>query len=135
MKKALAAIAMFCGCMHVQAQEDVIPRDIIEQRIEAASDQLGDDSSVDLTALVDQLTDRLKNPIDLNHTCLLYTSDAADERSSVDLGGRRIIKKKKNQYCLLYKTDATMQNRCLSLISVAAGCSYKQHICDHMWCE
>ena len=29
------------------------------------------------------------------HFCLLYTSDAADERSSVDLGGRRIIKKKK----------------------------------------
>ena len=29
-------------------------------------------------------------------TCLLYTSDAADERSSVDLGGRRIIKKKHN---------------------------------------
>ena len=28
-------------------------------------------------------------------TCLLYTSDAADERSSVDLGGRRIIKKNK----------------------------------------
>ena len=26
--------------------------------------------------------------------CLLYTSDAVDERSSVDLGGRRIIKKK-----------------------------------------
>ena len=31
----------------------------------------------------------------IGHTCLLYTSDAADERSSVDLGGRRIIKKKK----------------------------------------
>ena len=29
------------------------------------------------------------------NNCLLYTSDAADERSSVDLGGRRIIKKKK----------------------------------------
>ena len=29
----------------------------------------------------------------LNMDCLLYTSDAADERSSVDLGGRRIIKK------------------------------------------
>src|SRR5678810_681873 len=27
------------------------------------------------------------------YICLLYTSDAADERSSVDLGGRRIIKK------------------------------------------
>ena len=31
-------------------------------------------------------------------TCLLYTSDAADERSSVDLGGRRIIKKKTIKY-------------------------------------
>ena len=32
--------------------------------------------------------------------CLLYTSDAADERSSVDLGGRRIIKKKtREKYC------------------------------------
>ena len=29
--------------------------------------------------------------------CLLYTSDAADERSSVDLGGRRIIKKNKKK--------------------------------------
>ena len=34
-------------------------------------------------------------PQPLSH-CLLYTSDAADERSSVDLGGRRIIKKKKH---------------------------------------
>src|SRR5678809_1543145 len=36
------------------------------------------------------------NPNDLPrlYDCLLYTSDAADERSSVDLGGRRIIKKK-----------------------------------------
>ena len=33
----------------------------------------------------------------LYRLCLLYTSDAADERSSVDLGGRRIIKKKKNE--------------------------------------
>ena len=31
----------------------------------------------------------------MTSACLLYTSDAADERSSVDLGGRRIIKKKK----------------------------------------
>eukprot|EP00658_Telonema_sp_P-2_P009386 TRINITY_DN13517_c0_g1_i4.p2 TRINITY_DN13517_c0_g1~~TRINITY_DN13517_c0_g1_i4.p2 ORF type:complete len:126 (+),score=45.81 TRINITY_DN13517_c0_g1_i4:201-578(+) len=30
-----------------------------------------------------------------NVCCLLYTSDAADEEDSVDLGGRRIIKKKK----------------------------------------
>ena len=31
----------------------------------------------------------------MNYICLLYTSDAADERSSVDLGGARIIKKNK----------------------------------------
>ena len=31
------------------------------------------------------------------NTCLLYTSDAADERSSVDLGGRRTIKQKKKK--------------------------------------
>ena len=35
--------------------------------------------------------------------CLLYTSDAADERSSVDLGGRRIIKKKQNQSMYLHR--------------------------------
>ena len=29
--------------------------------------------------------------------CLLYTSDAADEEDSVDLGGRRIMKKKKQK--------------------------------------
>ena len=31
-------------------------------------------------------------------TCLLYTSDAADEEDSVDLGGRRIIKKKRHKW-------------------------------------
>src|SRR5659263_705981 len=31
-----------------------------------------------------------------SYTCLLYTSDAADDLLCVDLGGRRIIKKKKN---------------------------------------
>ena len=35
-----------------------------------------------------------KDSLGNTDTCLLYTSDAADERSSVDLGGRRIIKKK-----------------------------------------
>src|SRR5450756_3144994 len=32
-----------------------------------------------------------------HHTCLLYTSDAADDLLCVDLGGRRIIKKKKKK--------------------------------------
>ena len=30
-------------------------------------------------------------------SCLLYTSDAADDLLCVDLGGRRIIEKKKNK--------------------------------------
>ena len=33
-------------------------------------------------------------PEELGYVCLLYTSDAADEEDSVDLGGRGIIKKK-----------------------------------------
>ena len=34
---------------------------------------------------------------DMLFGCLLYTSDAADEEDSVDLGGRRINKKKKKE--------------------------------------
>ena len=40
---------------------------------------------------------REQQKVSATTACLLYTSDAADERSSVDLGGRRIIKKKKTQ--------------------------------------
>lgn len=69
MKRLLIGTTGMIGLVPLCAQvDDEIPRDIIEQRIEAASDQLGDDNSVDLTALFDQLTDRLKNPVDLNHT-------------------------------------------------------------------
>ena len=39
----------------------------------------------------------IEEPVTINKSCLLYTSDAADERSSVDLGGRRIIKKKNKE--------------------------------------
>ena len=49
----------------------------------------------DIENLKAELTKRLGVPVAVNiEDCLLYTSDAADERSSVDLGGRRIIKKK-----------------------------------------
>ena len=44
-----------------------------------------------------QRIDRTGNSTTYGGPCLLYTSDAADERSSVDLGGRRIIKKKKKE--------------------------------------
>src|SRR5665811_2470143 len=36
-------------------------------------------------------------PVGPPHHCLLYTSDAADDLTRVDLGGRRIIKKKKKK--------------------------------------
>ena len=39
-------------------------------------------------------------------SCLLYTSDAADERSSVDLGGRRLIKKKKKEAALQHERNS-----------------------------
>ena len=40
-------------------------------------------------------------------TCLLYTSDAADEEDSVDLGGRRIIKK---LYFFSSESEFSMKN-------------------------
>ena len=50
---------------------------------------------MDSTQIAPLIYLHLKNQILLKvFFCLLYTSDAADERSSVDLGGRRIIKKK-----------------------------------------
>ena len=39
--------------------------------------------------------------LDQIQNCLLYTSDAADDLLCVDLGGRRIIKKKKSYTDLL----------------------------------
>ena len=44
---------------------------------------------------VENTPNKIEDAVD-DIICLLYTSDAADERSSVDLGGRRIIKKKNN---------------------------------------
>ena len=47
--------------------------------------------------------------------CLLYTSDAADEEDSVDLGGRRIIKK---LFCFIpYLKDFVLVNKFFHLTS------------------
>ena len=43
--------------------------------------------------------------------CLLYTSDAADERSSVNLGGRSIINKKKKTKNTSSRVDQRKQQR------------------------
>ena len=58
--------------------------------------ELGDFKNVEIVEVVVKPGDQVR--------CLLYTSDAADERSSVDLGGRRIIKKKNNE------TSHTLRN-------------------------
>ena len=62
-------------------------------------DDIGIDEVKDRVAVVDQRDLRIERAEDggVLHTdyCLLSTSDAADERSSVDLGCRRIIKTKK----------------------------------------
>ena len=42
-------------------------------------------------------------------TCLLYTSDAADDLLCVDLGGRRIIKKKKKRNLTIHNARPTLQ--------------------------
>ena len=53
--------------------------------------------------------DSLMDPV---HTaCLLYTSDAADERPSGDIGGRRIIKKKKADKQRRRENRGTRHNR------------------------
>lgn len=48
------------------AQVDGVPRDVIEQRIEAAVEQLGGDNDVDLSNLFQVLVDHYNDPLDLN---------------------------------------------------------------------
>src|SRR5674536_155202 len=52
---------------------------------------------VDTQKAIEGSLDLIATDLEDSLTCLLYTSDAADEEDSVDLGGRRIIKKKKNK--------------------------------------
>ena len=57
-----------------------------ESAIEEGAEDVGCGSAVPLIAMRNEQV----------KPCLLYTSDAADDLLCVDLGGRRIIKKKKN---------------------------------------
>ena len=90
---------MTCIFFFVQAEDGI--RDLVRSR------GLGDvykrqvyTNSPETLRAASQLADKHGVPFVLHvsetraEDCLLYTSDAADERSSVDLGGRRIIKKK-----------------------------------------
>ena len=68
--------------------------DVYKRQTQRAGDTLEKVFPVDEVQVVAPTVSMLGK--DQSKRCLLYTSDAADERSSVDLGGRRIIKKKKN---------------------------------------
>src|SRR5678815_4692203 len=69
----------------------------------------GKDAKFDV-ARIDEIERETKHDViafltHLAEICLLYTSDAADERSSVDLGGRRIIKKKKKIFFFFFQAE------------------------------
>ena len=51
------------------------------------------DGQIENIEKVSALADKIKKRLEKKVHCLLYTSDAADDCHSVDLGGRRIIKK------------------------------------------
>src|SRR5680860_1918625 len=59
--------------------------------LEEAYGSRPDTGAIDITFYRDDVDTRSGKP----GYCLLYTSDAADDLLCVDLGGRRIIKKKK----------------------------------------
>lgn len=65
----LLLIGAVLWAKHAQGQE-ISPelRDLVEQRLSAIAEQLGDDTDVDLSEIAEQLFDRLYNPINLNHT-------------------------------------------------------------------
>ena len=77
---------------------DVYKRQLAHHGAGALVSVLSSRTRGNLEAEIAALRDATADPESLYYTwrCLLYTSDAADERSSVDLGGRRIIKKKNN---------------------------------------
>ena len=69
---------------------------LLKERIIFLTGQINDNVASLITAqlLFLEAEDPKKEIFLYINSCLLYTSDAADEEDSVDLGGRRIIKKK-----------------------------------------
>ena len=64
----------------------------VDRLLNAGADKVSINSSaIRNPDLVDKIAKHFGSQVCV---CLLYTSDAADEEDSVDLGGRRIIKKK-----------------------------------------
>ena len=80
-----------------------------------------DNNKEDLEFLAQRLAEEEKQ-LPQDKRCLLYTSDAADERSSVDLGGRRIIKKKRTHRVMVYHTSKS--KRANLILSIYTTTSY-----------
>lgn len=81
MRRCIAVVAVLLSVsVALRAQQEITPqlRELIENRVAAIAEQLGENSDVDLTALTEDLMDRLGDPIDLNHT-------DADELGSLHL--------------------------------------------------
>jgi hypothetical protein len=68
LKFAVLLVLLLSQSARSLAQVERVPRELIEQRIEDALEQLGEDPDVDLTNLFEVLVDRYMDPIDLNHT-------------------------------------------------------------------
>ena len=75
------------------AHLDPADRVVGEQAAARARDDLGPALFDDFAAEGRAMSPAQGVVVDLGGLCLLYTSDAADDGESVDLGGRRIIKK------------------------------------------
>eukprot|EP00658_Telonema_sp_P-2_P057099 TRINITY_DN4555_c0_g1_i6.p1 TRINITY_DN4555_c0_g1~~TRINITY_DN4555_c0_g1_i6.p1 ORF type:complete len:137 (-),score=20.47 TRINITY_DN4555_c0_g1_i6:25-435(-) len=86
-----------CGIVHIRPVTDKVPlpHDLhFISLLEQLHRMLPNSSSLGPRVLTQAVLD-LVAVFEFFLVCLLYTSDAADEEDSVDLGGRRIIKKKK----------------------------------------
>eukprot|EP00658_Telonema_sp_P-2_P036539 TRINITY_DN26409_c0_g1_i1.p2 TRINITY_DN26409_c0_g1~~TRINITY_DN26409_c0_g1_i1.p2 ORF type:complete len:109 (+),score=31.43 TRINITY_DN26409_c0_g1_i1:158-484(+) len=87
-RPSTASVAMSRGMLDQSAHKPKVREHTISSRLKSSPPHSARVSSVPRQ----RHSTSSPNPNDL--TCLLYTSDAADEEDSVDLGGRRIIKKK-----------------------------------------
>ena len=76
------------------------------------------------TAAAGAVLGTTQQPVTTGTTCLLYTSDAADDLTRVDLGGRRIIKKKNDddEYPMMMHEHKLFS---LSWVSVFLSCDEK----------
>ena len=79
------------GLLHILPQRklDARRRGVEDEVLRAGAVAQFDDAAL--------APDRIGRAVEQVHDCLLYTSDAADDLLCVDLGGRRIITKKKYQ--------------------------------------